>query len=145
MIAWTRVHAIVAVRGEIRRSPRVHVASKVKPCGNIVPHGRKNKTGKFKLGGSITLSRYRPQQLTRVPLFPWALHLPACHMAPHTGAHVDPSAWHPATQKRHLRLARATCALPRGLSATSHLEVVPRATSAFARHVSFCSPHQRVG
>ena len=45
MIAWTRVHAIVAVREKIGRSPRVHVTCRVKPCGNIVPHGRNKEEG----------------------------------------------------------------------------------------------------
>ena len=67
------------------------------------------------------------------PLYPWALHLktPTRHVVPFTGVRVGPSAWPPATRQRHLRLARATWALPCGLSATLHLEVVP--------HVSACS------
>ena len=47
MIAWTRVHAIAAVRKEIGRSPRVHVTCKVKKsCGNIVPHGLNGGRGR---------------------------------------------------------------------------------------------------
>ena len=58
------------------------------------------------------------------------------HVTPHTDVRVGPSAWPPATRQRHLRLARATRALPCGLSAASHPEAVPRATSAAARHVT---------
>ena len=58
------------------------------------------------------------------------------HVAPHTGAHV--AAWPPC----HLAVpcappVRATRALPRGFSAASQPELVPRATSLWPlRHVS---------
>ena len=72
------------------------------------------------------------------PLYPWALHLRTltCHVAPLTGVRVGPFAWPPATRQRHLRPARATRARPRGLSAASRLEVVPRAMSAPAAPAS---------
>ena len=59
-----------------------------------------------------------------------------CHVAPLTGVRVAPSAWPAATCQRHLRLTWATRALPRGLSVASHLEAVPRATSAAACHIT---------
>ena len=72
------------------------------------------------------------------PLYPWALYLRTLkrHVAPLTSVRVGPSAWPPATCQRQLPLARATRALPRGLSASSNLEVVPCATSAPAAPAS---------
>ena len=75
---------------------------------------------------SIALSS---PHVTRAPLYPWALHLPSCHVAPHTGVHVYPSAWPPATRQRHLRVARAT--------RVRHVASVPRRTSRRSR-----VPHQ---
>ena len=75
--------------------------------------------------------------LTRVPLCPWALQLPAPPSATwHPSRASAWIAWPPATCPRlvhHLRPARATRALPRGLSAASHLRGGP------ARHVSACN------
>ena len=114
MIAWTRVHAIVALREEIGRSPRVHVTCKVRPCGNIVPHGRNKEEGCGSIGEKIPLLT-----ILISPLYS------ATRGAPHgrprglvaslpLGA---PPAW-------------ATRVLPRGLSATSLRRGGP------ARHVS---------
>ena len=58
------------------------------------------------------------------------------HVVPHTSIRVGPSAWPLATRQRHLRLVRATWALPRGLNAASHPEAVPCTTSAATRHIT---------
>ena len=83
--------------------------------------------------------RYRPPPLYNqgptIPVGPPLIILTS-HVAPLTGVRVGPSAWPPATRQRHLRLARATWALPRGLSVASHLEAFPRATSPASRHVT---------
>ena len=65
------------------------------------------------------------------PLYPWALHLRALlpRGAPH-GRPRGPIRVASATRWRHLCLAWAAWALPRGLSAGSHPGSVPRATSA---------------
>ena len=58
-----------------------------------------------------------------------------------TGVCVGLSAWPPATRQCHWRLAWATQALPRGLSAASHLRGGP------ARHINACncrSPRQHL-
>ena len=79
-----------------------------------------------------------PPHCYQSPLYPWALHLGTLtrHVVPLTGVCVGPFVWPPATRQCHLHLARAIRALPRGLSAALHLEVVPRATSAPAAPAS---------
>ena len=68
-----------------------------------------------------------------IPMGPPYANHPHATWRPSQASAGGPSAWPPATRQRHLRLARATQALPRGLSAASHHRGGP------ASHVSACS------
>ena len=83
--------------------------------------------GVIKSRGAVTHMRYRPQLLARAH----NTRGPSTCM-PATWRPTRASAWPPATRQRHLRPVWATQALPRGLSAASHPEAVPRATWAAA-------------
>ena len=140
MIAWTRVHSISAVLIE---SYARHVSTspaKGKICVGHSPTRKKYRDAvRLNRGGAIIIQlRYRPPPLLPGPTIPVGppLAILTCHVAPLTDVCVGPSTWPPATRQPHLRLAWATRALPRGLSAASHLEVVPRATSAAGHHVT---------
>ena len=127
-IAWTRVHAIDALRSGPTGSGAC--------CAATSP-------AKGKIVWEHSPTRRKENELMRINrgvnsptnclylLYYWNLHV-----APHTGAHV--AAWPPC----HLAApcappARATQALPRGLSAASQPELVLRATSLWPlRHVS---------
>ena len=86
----------------------------------------------FKYCGAVTHLRYRPQFLTRAPLYPWALHMPT-HMprgAPHghprgpirmASCHTSAP---PAPRAGQLWLCHVA-SMPRRIHA-----VVPRTTSA---------------
>ena len=105
-------------------------------CGNVVPHGRKNKALSVYNVGRFNAIALPPQHSNHNPLTrgPFTCQ-PPCHVAPHTGVRVDPRGLLPCV--------RATCAsrgprmaLPRGLSVASHQCAGP------ACHVSLCAPRQ---
>ena len=143
MIAWTRIHAFVAIliTSDVRWAATR--PAQVRNVWDIVPHGENIGTRRAYKGGRFNANALPPLISNKGPTIPVGPPPanPTCHGAPLTGVRVGPSAWPPATRQRHLRLAWATRALPRGLSAVSHLEVVPRAMSAPAapgHHVSTC-------
>ena len=127
-------------RREIERTSCLHVTSKRETVWEHSPTRRKYwETLQLNRGAPIYFQlRYRPSMLpgSHYSCGPSTCEPRTRHVAPLTGIRVGPSAWPPATRQGHLCLVRATRALPRGLSDTSHLEAVPRATSAPACHVS---------
>ena len=139
MIALTRVHAISAVLIESYARHASTSPAKGKICVGHSPTRKKHwdttrlNRGAQSLSNCVTAPPLLPRPT--IPVGPPPAIL-TCHVAPLTGIRVGPSAWPPATRQRHLRLAQVARALPRGLSAASHLEVVPRATSAASRHVT---------
>ena len=122
-------------RREIRRTSCLHVTCKRETVWEHSPTRRKYwETLRLNRGAPLYFQlRYRPPcyQGCTIPVGP-----PPANPLHAMWRPSRASTWPPTTRQRHLRLARATRALPRGLSAASHLEAVPRATSAPARHVS---------
>ena len=128
LIAWTRVHAINATRSGSTTSDACRAATSPAKGKTVWEHSP---------------TRRKENELTRInrgvnsPInCLYLLYYRNLHVASHTGTHV--AAWPPY----HLaapcaRSARATRAQPRGLSAASQPELVPRATSLWLlRHVS---------
>ena len=131
LIAWTRVHVIVAVREEIRCSPRVHVAFKVRPCGNIVPHGENR--GKFlRLNNRAPLLNHSVivppcYQGSTIPVGPPPTCLPCG--APHGRPHG------PRDRVASYPVAAPLCAscAPCGPPGLCHVASVPRRTPTRSR------------
>ena len=124
MIAWTRVHAITAVPPAYNAPRAATRPAKQKPCGNIVPHRENRGKECASIGERIPLLIFFFLPLN-----------PATCVAPH-GRPRGRVASLPLGAP-YAPLARATRALPRGLSAASQPRLVPRATSLCpVRHVS---------
>ena len=135
MIAWTWVHAISVVLTKFNARRASTSPAKGKTVWEHSSTRKKYRdTARLNRGGAqLSINCVTAPPLLPVG-FPYANHHTP-RGAPH-GRPRGPVRVASCHGQHHLRLARATRALPRGLSAALHLKVVPRATSAPARHVS---------
>ena len=112
---------------DLRRVRCGHVTCKRRTPRDFSHTRRKKKeTARLNREAPNSIIAFTPPQCYQGPLYPWALHLRTlCHVAPHTGAHVD----HP---RGLLPRVNATCA-PRGPPGLCHVASVPRGTPGRSR------------